>query len=84
VKPSVFLRTVIAAQLHATTPAAHPGQGERVILPTINRSRQAPRRNFEEQQPGQPEEEDAKSHKGFLCMETGPLEAETTEEWPAR
>lgn len=63
-------------KLHATTPAAHLGQGEQVILPKINRKRQALRPNFEKRQ-GKLEGEDGKTHERFLCIEIGLLEAET-------
>lgn len=46
-------------------------------MPKINRNKQAPRHNFENIHQGELEEEDAKSHERFLCIEIGLLEAET-------
>lgn len=43
----------------------------------INCNKQAPTHNCEEIHQGELEEEDAKSHKCFLCIEIGLLEAET-------
>lgn len=66
------------AKLHATTPAAHLGRGQRVIWPKINLNGQALRHNFEKKRQGEPEE-DAKSHKRVcvcVCIEIGLLEAE--------
>lgn len=59
------------AKLHATTPAAHVGQGERAVLPKINRYRQALRHNSEEKQRGELEELDEKATNVFRTWKPG-------------